>query len=406
MVNLLLALFVPILSTQTIPNTADVPTQQPLVVQAGPQTMGAIPMQEIALGKEKAYTIAVNDYFYEPNGLQLTISAIEVISYEAIAKGVCLESYTWLNFYAPYSTLFIKPVKEEDKGYYHLRVVASNSIGQNASQFMTVCVVDVEKPSVIIPLPCDELSFFEIIGVAESILASVGMMVGCLCHIYKRTQVAAKEEFFYSGIERKINMEDYDPKEKIESFITKTIKEDKGYQTKICCCPITHKLSEKKLKAIEERVICKLSIILEDRKNGKIDDTRKNYLKEALSVPMGIIDSINDKTDEQMKRWSSPMSKKKRNFLDPINFSTPNAKQSTSGLSKMIAKAREMDEDKFQDNNKNENNTSDQSPNMSTDNSTSQQLHPAGEHAEKDNLYYGTVLNSGPEIFNLDTLKA
>lgn len=136
MVNLLLACLLPLLSSQATPNTTSTPTQPPLVLQTGPQRRGSIPSQTVRVGTEESYTIAVNDYFYEPNKGSLAITAIYPLA------GGDIANYSWLDFYEQDSSLLMKPIAEEDKGDYHFRLIANNSIGQHTSQLMTIHVVD------------------------------------------------------------------------------------------------------------------------------------------------------------------------------------------------------------------------------------------------------------------------
>lgn len=149
MLSFLLAFLLPVLSGQT--NTdilKGTPIQQSLVLEIGPQQINAIPSQEVNLGTEKVYTIAVNDYFYEPHGGQLVISDV------APLQGSSLEDYPWLDFCKSDSALLMKPIKKEDKGDYHLRVVASNSIGQYASQLMTIHVVEAKGSNITSASEC------------------------------------------------------------------------------------------------------------------------------------------------------------------------------------------------------------------------------------------------------------
>lgn len=134
MINILLAFFIPILSSQPIPNVTDTPVQYPQFSITAPRASSIIKGIEMRLGEYQERAISPAIYFEDPNGGAMIIS-------DVIPKdGGMLENYTWITFDREYNLLSFAPKGESAIGRFPLKVIVSNAMWENASQVFTVSV--------------------------------------------------------------------------------------------------------------------------------------------------------------------------------------------------------------------------------------------------------------------------
>lgn len=283
MVNVLLAFLLPILSSQSMPNRTEIPTQQPLVSQIGPYPVGNIRNEEISLGETSVRTIPIYDYFHEPNGRGLALVDIRPLG------GGSLEDYPWLHLWKGDSTLLMEPKEKKDKGYYHLWILVRNSIGKNASQSMTIHVIDEAKKVNITTTSCNG----EWYTWGPSTVITGGAVSAYLWKLLidmkrKRREAIAANVF-----------KNYVKGASLEKVIANIGKGDDAYYFKSCgrtCC----KIPWNDIREIKKSVVVNLYFMLEETSSWKAMPYNIHNLaiKQIFSSVTGLSEATLDRLAE------------------------------------------------------------------------------------------------------------